>query len=173
MGVEGLPEKREKDPSTKGNTFKYVWTNQNKDIMKVDNDFDNDFDYEYVGGHANKELVFFYKPDRTLIQADVLFNLPAYEQHSKTKEGAESGFLTNLFTGLNNARGDAAWQKRFIWYIASSGNRPDFNKSMQKINGWGFDRIIPCHGDVIETGGKGIFQKVLVNHLGGIKPKST
>jgi hypothetical protein len=28
------------------------------------------------------------------------------------------------------------------------------------VSGWDFDRIIPCHGDVIETGGKAKWDKV-------------
>ena len=173
LGVEGLPEKREKDPATKGTPFKYVWTNSNKQSLKVDPEFDKDFDYEYVGSHANKELVFLYKPEKTLIEADLIFNLPAREQHSKTAEGAESGYLTKLFTGFQNTQGQAKWQKRFIWYVASSGNRPDFNRSVERINGWDFDRIIPCHGDVIETGGKTVFQKVLSWHLASLGKKDT
>ena len=169
--MEGLPEKREKDPATAGIPFKYVFTNGNKSTLKVGEEFDRDFDYEYVGSHANKELVFHYKPDKTLIQADLMFNLPATEQHSKTAEGAESGILTKLFTGFQNTKGDATWQKRFLWYAVSAGNRPDFNKSVGKINEWDFDRIIPCHGDVIESGGKGIFQKVLAWHLAALGKK--
>ena len=172
MGPEGLPEKREKDPETKGNTFKYVWTNKNKEHMKVDQEFDKEFDVEYVGAHANKELVFCHKPNRTLIQADLMFNLPAFEQFSKTKEDPESGFWTKLFVGFQNTRGAATWQKRFLWYVASSQNRPDFNKSATKIAAWDFDRIIPCHGDVIETGAKGIFQKVFAWHLKAAGEKS-
>lgn len=56
-------------------------------------------------------------------------------------------------------------QRRFIWWAISSGDRTGFNKSIAKINGWDFDRIVPCHGDVIESGGKGIFQKVMKWHL--------
>jgi len=33
------------------------------------------------------------------------------------------------------------------------------------VNGWDFDRIIPCHGDVIETGGKKAFQDVMKRYL--------
>ena len=58
LGVEGLPEKREKDPGTKGSNFEYVFTQKNKASMKVDAQFDREFDYEYVSSHANKELVF-------------------------------------------------------------------------------------------------------------------
>ena len=165
LGPEGLQEKREKSPETAGHTFKHIWTSKNKDTMKVDSDFDREFEVEYVGSHANKELVFCYKPDRTLIEADMMFNLPAYEQFSKAGENPESGLLNRLFNGLQNTTGPAAWQKRFLWYAASSSNRPEFNKSTQRIASWDFDRIIPCHGDVIETGGKGVFRKVFEWHL--------
>ena len=165
LGVEGLPEKREKSQATAGTKFQHVWTQKNKNDMKVDAEFDAEFDYEYVGSHANKELVLCHKPDKTLIEADMMFNLPAHEQFSKTGDDPEAGFLTKLFVGLQNTKGDATWQKRFLWYIASSGDRKGFNQSAQKIASWDFDRIIPCHGDVIESGGKGIFKKVFEWHL--------
>lgn len=165
MGVEGLPEKREKDKATAGSRFEHVWTMKNKTSMKVDPEFDAEFDYEYVGSHANKELVFNHRPSKTLIEADMMFNLPAREQFSRTGEDPTSGFLTRLFIGMQNTVGAATWQKRFLWYAASFGDRKGFNQSAQKIAGWHFDRIIPCHGDVIETGGKGIFKKVFEWHL--------
>jgi hypothetical protein len=43
---------------------------------------------------------------------------------------------------------------------------------MAKINEWNFDRIIPCHGDVVESNGKGIFQHIMQWHLEQAK-KST
>ncbi len=73
LGVEGLAEKREKDKSTAG-SFQFVWTQKNKASIKVDPEFDTDFDYEYVGSHANKELVFLYKPERTLIEAEYVIH---------------------------------------------------------------------------------------------------
>ena len=75
LGVEGLPEKREKDQATAGNKFHYVWTQKNKTDLKVDPEFDGEFDYEYVGSHANKELVFLHKPDKTLIEAEYVYSL--------------------------------------------------------------------------------------------------
>lgn len=56
-------------------------------------------------------------------------------------------------------------QQRMVWYGTSAGDRPGFAKSMQVIHGWDFDRLIPCHGDVIETGAKGIFEKIMAWHL--------
>ena len=137
--------------------------------MKVDPEFDREFEVEYVGSHGNKELVFLHKPDNTLIEADLMFNLPATEQYSRTKEGATAGLATKFFVGLMSAQGSAIWQKRFLWYAASSANREDFNKSVRRINSWNFDRIVPCHGDVIEQNAKGIFQNVMEWHLAGSK----
>lgn len=95
----------------------------------------------------------------------MMFNLPANEQFSRTGEDPTSGILTKMFIGLQNTMGPATWQKRFLWYAASAGDRQDFNQSARKIASWDFDRIIPCHGDVIESGGKGIFKKVFDWHL--------
>lgn len=163
IGPETLAPKREKN----GNPlpFAYLFRAKEKESTRIDADFDREFDYEYVDAHANKEIVFCHKPTRTLIEADFLFNLPANEQMSKTNESPQSGFLTKLMVKINNTRGDAIWQKRFIWYALSASNRGSFNRSCAKIDKWDFDRIVPCHGDVIETGGKGVFRKVFEWHL--------
>jgi len=156
-----LPEKRAKQKN-EDVPFSVVFPAKDKHTVKVDPEFDADFDYEYVDSHPNKELVFNYKPDRTLIEADLLFNLPATEQFSKSGEAATSGILTWLFTAINNTQGAALGQKRLVWYGISAGsNRPSFNKSVARIAGWDFDRIVPCHGDVIEENGKSVFQKIM------------
>ena len=171
IAPETLPEYRDKQgyfkiPGANWSLFK------KHTGFSVDADFDKEFDMEYVDAHANKEIVFNHKPSRTLIEADLLFNLPATEQMSKTGLDPTSGFLTRFFCALNNTKGEATWQRRFIWYAISAGNRPDFNASVSKIAKWDFERIIPCHGDVIETGGKGVFEKVMRWHLDAAK-KST
>jgi hypothetical protein len=168
LGPEGLPEKREKQKNEKV-PFSTIFTATNKETVKVDPEFDAESDYEYMPSHMNKEVVFFHKPDKTLIEADLLFNLPATEQFSKTGQPANAGILTKLFIALNGTSGAAMGQKRLLWYGISAKDRTGFNSSIANINKWDFDRIIPCHGDVIETGGKGIFQKVMGWHLEGVK----
>jgi len=164
IGPQGLPEKRaqQKDENV---PFSYVFTPQNCKDMNIDPDFDADFEYEYVHGHASRELVFNYKPEKTLIEADLMFNLPATEQYSRAGKDGTSAILTKIFTSINTTTGSAIWQRRFIWYAASSKDRPAFNRSMARIEKWDFDRIIPTHGDVIETGGKSIFRKIFEWHL--------
>lgn len=58
------------------------------------------------------------------------------------------------------------WQKRFLWYVAVK-DREAFGHSARRILGWRFDRVVPCHGDVIETGGKGVFEKMVDWFVGG------
>ncbi|KAK4161476.1 hypothetical protein QBC43DRAFT_323777 [Cladorrhinum sp. PSN259] len=174
IGPEGLPEKRAKvtnDPQIGHEEFAVVFTKANKTTQKIDQDFDKDFEYEYVDGHANKELVFYYKPDKVLIQADLIFNLPATEQYSRVPEAEKpkTGVFAQFFIGLNSTEGEAKGMKRFIWYVVSKADRPSFNESVKRISGWGFDSIVPCHGETIVGGGKAVFEKVFEWHLTGKK----
>ncbi|KAL6409425.1 hypothetical protein AUP68_05799 [Ilyonectria robusta] len=161
IGPEGLPEKRAKqdDPKIGKEEFAVVFTKANKGAIHISEEFDTDFEYEYVEAHANLEIVFFYKPDRVLIEADLLFNLPATEQYSKVPEAEKpaDGFIGRLFSGLQDAQGDARWIKRFNWYTVK--NRESFNESIQRIDKWDFVSLIPCHGDVMEEDAKATFRK--------------
>ncbi|KIX92896.1 uncharacterized protein Z520_11372 [Fonsecaea multimorphosa CBS 102226] len=159
IGMEGLPEKREGDPATKGTKFVHVFSAKNKLDMHITPEFDAEFSYEYFHSHTNKELVFLHKPSRTMIEADLLFNLPATEQYSKTGTHPNSGILTKLFAGIMNTKGEMTWQKRFLWYAAGGKDRKGFAESAKRIKSWDYDRVIPCHGDVIETGGKAIVDR--------------
>ncbi|ERF76004.1 hypothetical protein EPUS_08258 [Endocarpon pusillum Z07020] len=160
IGVEGLPEKREKDPSTKGITFSHVFTQSNNKDMRISEEFDEEFEYEFLHSHPSKELIYYHKPSKTMIQADFIFNLPAYEQYSKSGEGATSGVFTKLFTGLMNTRNDITWQRRFVWYVLSSKDRAGFSESVNKMKRWELQRIVPSHGDVIESEAQSVFDKI-------------
>lgn len=160
IGPEGLPEKREKDPDTKGTKFHHVFTQGNKLDMRISPEFDEEFNYEYIHSHQNKELVFLHKPTGTLIEADLLFNLPATEQFSQSGEDGSSGILTKMFGALMNTRGDMKWQKRMLYYGVGATDRKGFAASARRMEAWGeFDRLIPCHGDVIEKGGSRILRE--------------
>lgn len=169
IGPEGLAEKRASanahDKSVTIVPFKTIFTAKNKLETKVTEEFDREFEYEYVDAHPNKEIVFHHKPTRTLIEADLMFNLPATEQYSKTGINPTTGWATKLFTALGNTKGDAAWQKRMLWYVFSKSDRKGFGESVKRINGWGFTNLVPCHGDVFLGDGKGVFERVFGWHL--------
>ena len=178
LAPESLPAYREKQgyfkiPEASWHLFKKA----EKEKLSVDEEFDKEFDMEFVDAHANKELVFNHRPTKTLIEADFLFNLPATEQHSRagpdgTPIDPTQGVLNKIFNAINHTRGDAKWQKRFLWYAISGADRTGFNASCAKIDRWDFDAIVPCHGDVIERGGKGVFEKVFGWHLDAAKKSS-
>lgn len=172
IGPEGLPEKRakQKDEKIGQEKFSVVFTKENKRQTKISDEFDADFDYEYADGHGNRELVFFYRPDKTMIEADLLFNLPANEQYSRAPkdEKETTGFASKIFNNVQSPEGDAKWMQRFTWYLAVK-DRTSFNESVQTMSQWDFKTIIPCHGDVIEGNGKEIFLKVFEWHLKGSK----
>ncbi|KAG9201418.1 hypothetical protein B5807_07900 [Epicoccum nigrum] len=164
MGPETLPELRAKDKSKESVPFTHLFK-ESKRLDSVSAEFDAEFDWEYVPSHANKEILFHHRPTRTLIEADYLFNSPSTEQFSKTGVDASSGIFTKIFGALTSTQGKALAQQRMIWWGTSAGDRKGFAASTARIDKWDFDRIIPCHGDVIETGGKEVFRKVLSWHL--------
>lgn len=172
IGPEGLSEKRTKasksDPKIGAEPFFVEFTPANKRMQKISADFDADFEYEYVDAHPNKELVFFYKPDRVLIEADLLFNLPAIEQYSRVPEpDRESSFLGRLFTSFQTTDGEAKGNKRFLWYALSARDRAGWNESVRRIEAWDWDTLIPCHGETLVGNGKEVFKKIFEWHLEG------
>lgn len=164
MGPETLPSLRAKDKSKDPVPFAHLFR-ASKPLPSITPEFDSEFTWEYVSAHANKEIVFLHRPTRTLIEADYLFNSPPTEQFSRTGVDPASGLLTRIFGALTSTRGSALAQQRMIWWGTSAADRKGFAASTARIDRWDFDRIIPCHGDVIETGGKGVFRKVLAWHL--------
>lgn len=179
VAPEGLVEKYEKQGGSKVRFDSVFKAGQRQvlaggegaggehEALSVDKEFDDEFDAEYVYAHANKELVFNFKREKTLVQADLMMNLPAIEQYAKSDENPHTGLFTKLFVGMAGTTGNAlVWQRRLIWYGMATDKKA-YGESVKRINEWDFDRIIPCHGDVIETGGKGIFRTVMKWFLEG------
>ncbi|EGY19862.1 uncharacterized protein VDAG_01878 [Verticillium dahliae VdLs.17] len=132
--------------------------------------FDADFDYEFVDAHPNKELVFYFRPDRVLIQADLFFNLPATEQYSRVPDAQKApGLADRLFGSLQTTEGDGKWARRVQWHLFSAKDRKGYSESVRRIAEWDFETVIPCHGDTMVGDGKERFLKVFAWHLNGGK----
>jgi hypothetical protein len=103
--------------------------------------FEDDIQHCYFSGFKNKDVAFFHSASKSLIQADLLFNLPGKEQFSKSSSSASS-FLTNsLHPGT--------WlHSKLIGSLVA--DKEAMKRDVKTVLGWGFERIIPCHGDVIE-----------------------
>ncbi|KAI4863491.1 beta-lactamase-like protein [Hypoxylon rubiginosum] len=174
VGPKGLHAKRaavKDDPRIGSEPFAFEWDASNARSNEVDADFAADFEVEFVGAHPNKEVVLLFKPDRVLIEADLMFNLPAVEQYSRVPaaDKAAHGLLNRVFEGANSTAGDAKGLRRFLWYVISRGDRAAFNESVRRVDAWDFDTIIPCHGETVVGGGKDLFRKAFEWHLQGHK----
>ncbi|THU80656.1 hypothetical protein K435DRAFT_785353 [Dendrothele bispora CBS 962.96] len=102
-------------------------------------------DTNYFSGFKNKDVAFFHPASKTMIQADLLFNLPPTEQYSKSKSsGKVPGFSTF---------GPSSWLHSKV------------TSALAVDNAWDFDRIIPCHGDVIEKDGNKAWREVYKSFL--------
>ncbi|KAJ6164506.1 hypothetical protein N7470_003178 [Penicillium chermesinum] len=133
LAPEGLWEKRQKNSEYNDAPFQYVFKKEGSPPT-ISEEFDAEFDIEYVHAHGN-------------------------QQYSKTKDGSTANFLTRLFLPAMSVGNPPTGQRRFIWYLATT-DRGAFQQSIRRIIRWDFDRLIPCHGDVIETGAKEVFQNV-------------
>ncbi|KAM0792030.1 hypothetical protein ACM66B_006257 [Microbotryomycetes sp. NB124-2] len=112
---------------------------------------------DFGKSHGNEDVAFLHTPTRTLIQADLMFNLPPTEQYSKSSKRSWFPVLSSQFTA------DGAGHKRLLNLIAK--DKTEYAKCAKAVAAWDFDKIIPCHGDVIESGGKGIWNNLYAKFL--------
>ncbi|KAJ7138428.1 hypothetical protein C8R43DRAFT_1019042 [Mycena crocata] len=106
--------------------------------------FEDEISACYFSGFANKDVAWFHIASKTLIVADLLFNLPATEQYSKTKSSAKVPIFGKL-----DPYGSS--HKRFVW--GQGKDKAAMTRDAKTVLGWAPERIIMCHGDVIEKEG--------------------
>ncbi|KAK6903491.1 hypothetical protein I204_02889 [Kwoniella mangroviensis CBS 8886] len=117
--------------------------------------FEPEVTLHQVSAHINHELTAIHHPSGTLIQADMLFNLPATEQYSR------AGGLPTLFKWLGGGKSMSPGGKvHDLMANQISKDKDLLRKELQPILAAKWDRIIPCHGDVIESGGRVAWEKV-------------
>jgi len=109
--------------------------------------FEDEIEHQYFSGFKNKDVAFLHKPSKTLIEADLIMNTSKMtEQYAKTKTSPK-------VLGLNLGFGPYSWfHPHFCWALGD--DKAAMARDAKLVQGWDFTRIIPCHGDVIETGGK-------------------
>ena len=115
IGPQALYDKR-KAAGQEDVKFDFGYTAENKLSLQLPKELSDEVEVEFWDGHVNKELVFLHKPSRTLIEADLVFNLPATEQYSKTGEDAASGGIVNrLGQYFANKNYGHKGQQQFNW----------------------------------------------------------
>ncbi|MFY0528297.1 DUF4336 domain-containing protein [Archangium gephyra] len=87
-----------------------------------------------------EEFVFFHRPSRTLLLTDLAFNI--HESPS---------WLTRTYLKLNGVYGKLG----ATWVVKSmTKDKAALRAWRERVLGWDFERVVPCHGEVLEKGGK-------------------
>jgi len=133
----------EAEAKANGLKFDGAW---GKDAPDTKYGFEDEIQHQYFSGFKNKDVAFFHASSKTLIEADLLLNLPPKEQYSKT---GSSGSIPLVGSFLNPF---AYLHKRMVWSVGV--DKAAMQRDAAVVSGWDFERIIPCHGDVIEENGK-------------------
>ncbi|KAH3908962.1 hypothetical protein HBI56_124790 [Parastagonospora nodorum] len=110
--------------------------------------FSDDFETVFFEGFITYCVAWYHKPTKTLIQSDLMMNLPCTEQYSPPS--SEQGLLSREFAKRAHPR--SIWAKRLMYYIATV-NHSLMRRDAKKVAEWDIKRVIPCHGDVIDDGG--------------------
>jgi glyoxylase-like metal-dependent hydrolase (beta-lactamase superfamily II) len=93
------------------------------------------------GAPRLEEHAFLHLPSRTLVVADLVFNFSA----------AETGWDRFFHRHLAGFKRYPGMSRIFRWFIS---DRAAFRESIGELLALDFDRIIPGHGEIIESGGK-------------------
>ncbi|KAF8894971.1 hypothetical protein CPB85DRAFT_1180534, partial [Mucidula mucida] len=98
-------------------------------------------DHRYFSGFGNQDVAFYHIASKTLIVADLLFNLPGTEQYSKSTESSKIPLVDKIdpYGGL---------QKRMLWALGK--NKEAMRRDARTVSEWDIQRIIMYHGDLIE-----------------------
>ncbi|KAJ6572026.1 hypothetical protein B0H19DRAFT_1132239 [Mycena capillaripes] len=140
--------------SDKTLSFDGVW---GRDPPETKYGFEDDIQACYFPGHKNKDVAFFHPASSTLIEADLIVNLPGTEQYSKSEAAGRFPFYGPL-------------GKPYGWiqskFAAAQVEDPiAMKRDAKTVADWDFSRIIPCHGDVIETDGKLVWREAYKSYL--------
>jgi len=145
IGVDGLQEK------AKDLKFDGLY---HKDPAGTKYGFEDEIVPIVFGGHAKKDVAFYHVPTKSLVEFDLLFNLPATEQFSTSGGGASIpiiGFLFKVGRFFN--------QKIIGGFIT---DKVAFKKSFDEVAKLDLARIIPAHGDVVEKDAAATWKKAYV-----------
>ncbi|KAF7430455.1 hypothetical protein PC9H_006162 [Pleurotus ostreatus] len=126
--------------------FDGVWGGSDSDgkTFEFENEARNFIQHCYFSGFKNRDVAFFHADSKVMVEADLLFNLPATEQYSKS---TSSGYVPSW--GQINPWN---WMHpKLVWQLGE--NKEEMKRDARTVAGWNFEKIIPCHGDVIENDG--------------------
>ncbi|CAO1612588.1 unnamed protein product [Parajaminaea phylloscopi] len=164
IGVEGLAEKQ---PGVQWAGF-YAGEAQTQPSFG----FEDEVQARYFPTFANKDVAFFHAASRSLVVADLIFNLPAKEQYLATPKGRPSSPVPFLASLARYMQPTSWFHSGFLWTAGSAAGqgaaqqrRERFARDAAAVAAWAPERIIPCHGDVVEGNGRQVWLEACKKYL--------
>jgi hypothetical protein len=99
------------------------------------------------------ECAVLHRPSRTLIVADLVFNMRTEQDR----------WTTFFFRYLAGTFGRVGMSRMFRLFIQ---DRPACERSIARVLAWDFDRLITGHGEIVETGGQQELREAVTSALG-------
>ncbi|KAK6465595.1 hypothetical protein DFJ63DRAFT_25213 [Scheffersomyces coipomensis] len=131
----------------------------------------NNFEFVFLPFHANKELVVYESNSKILFEADLIFNLGAEGTTTGKVVSEQYSPQTGYPKGFNPHSG-WSFLTRFLQPHSSLGtfffNLLASKKSgpgLKAIYGWNFEKIVLCHGNIIEKDAKSTFKHVFKSYV--------
>jgi hypothetical protein len=112
--------------------------------------FEPEIQYRQFSGFITKDVAFYHSPSRSLIVPDLIFNLPPREQYSLS--GTWFPFWLLLLNPFSIFHG-------FFTLFFGFMNPFAMRRDAKAVQEWDFERIIPCHGDVVEKNARKAWER--------------
>ncbi|KAJ9496231.1 hypothetical protein H2202_008189 [Exophiala xenobiotica] len=158
IGVPGLERKR-KDVKW---DFIYGDSADRRNTPEDVFGFAEDMETVLFEGFITFCVAWYHKPTRTLIQSDLIMNLPCTEQYSPSS--SDVGILSREFA--RRAHPSSVWSRRLVYYVATT-DYSLMRRDAKRVAEWDIQRIIPCHGDILDDGGNEAWASVYEWFLDG------
>lgn len=158
VGTQGHEEKR---PDVK---FSGIY---GKDPPSTKYGYESELVPQYFPTFANRDVAFLHKDSKTLITADLLFNLPCNQQYRNTPAGKATSWIPGVIWFSKFFNPYSAFHKTFLANAGVANHIPgaknggtseekkkNFAEAASTVAKWDFRRIIMLHGDIIENHGR-------------------
>lgn len=104
-----------------------------------------------------QEIVLLHRPTGSLVAADLAFNFPPSER-------AKMSFCARLFVVLVRGTRPLDWSVT-VKLLARSGCKEGLPQLDHIMEGWEWERFVPCHGAVVEKNAKATFRNGVYRYV--------
>ncbi|TCD65752.1 hypothetical protein EIP91_002236 [Steccherinum ochraceum] len=151
IGVLGLAEKKQAE------SWKFTGS-YGVDPAGTTYGFEDEIQATYFPGFSKHDVAWLHLSSKTLIVADLIFNLPATEQYSaSSKPKAKPAFFLPKLEPYSEGF------RKFLW--GEGKDKEAMKRDAKTVAGWDFERIIMCHGDIIEKDAKKAWESAFAKYL--------